>query len=173
MNANLGCLPKTSMTACSSSRRWTILEIYNASLASMMWAFHPSIQYLMSYKWYISYNLRRLQYIVWDELFLVSVGLKSLPVILGKIQTKQPKHHYGPVNEWQPINHLKFQPNSTDLPKIIPPCFVDRMFVENWGLLHKIVCFETYLPVGTFWVGRYISQEGKCTYSWCWNPDRV
>ena len=128
MNANLGCLPKTSMTACSSSRRWTILEIYNASLASMMWAFHPSIQYLMSYKWYISYNLRRLQYIVWDELFLVCVGLKSLPVILGKIQTK---HHYGPVNEWQPINHLKFQPNSTDLPKIIPPCFVDRMFVAN------------------------------------------
>ena len=37
--------------------------------------------------------------------------------------------------------------------------------MQNWGLLHKIVCFETYLPVGMFWGGRYVLQKGKRTYS--------
>ena len=32
------------------------------------------------------------------------------------------------------------------------------------GLLHKTVRFKPYLLVGTFLGGRYVSQEGKCTY---------
>ena len=36
------------------------------------------------------------------------------------------------------------------------------------GMLRKIVRFETYLPVDTFWGGWYVSQKGKCTYSQ-WN----
>ena len=36
------------------------------------------------------------------------------------------------------------------------------------SLLHKIVRFETYLPVCTFWGGRYVLQKGKHTYSQ-WN----
>ena len=36
------------------------------------------------------------------------------------------------------------------------------------GLLHKIDHFETYLPVGTFWGGWYVSQKVKRTYSQ-WN----
>ena len=40
--------------------------------------------------------------------------------------------------------------------------------MQSRGLLHKIVRFETYLPVDTFWGGWYVSQKGKHTYSH-WN----